>query len=65
MYGWDRDKKCYNYNRRISIITKENYVVVLNMINKKEAKFITAYVASKTNAKKIRSAPTWPKNKGY
>ena len=57
--GWDRDKKKYNENRRVSIITPENYVVVLNMINDKKAKFITAYLASKTNAKKIRSAPIW------
>ena len=61
--GWDRDKKRYNYNRRVSIITKENYVVILNIINKKEAKFITAYVASKTNAIKIRKAPIWDENK--
>ena len=62
--GWDRDKKQYNENRRISIITPENYVVVLNVIDKMKAKFITAYVASKTNAEKIRSAPKWNK-KGY
>lgn len=55
--GWDRDKKIYNYNRRISIISPDNYVVVINLINKRKAKFITAYVASKTNARKIRSAP--------
>lgn len=57
--GWDREKKKYNEDRRISIITPENYVVVLNIINDKKAKFITAYLASKTNAKKIRSAPIW------
>ncbi len=62
--GWDREKKKYNENRRISIITPENYVIVLNIINNKKAKFITAYVASKTNATKIRSAPKWNK-KGY
>lgn len=62
--GWDRDKKRYNKNRRISIITPENYVVVLNIIDEMNAKFITAYVASKTNADKIRSAPKWHKN-GY
>lgn len=63
--GWDRDKKRYNYNRRVSIITKENYVVILNIINEKEAKFITAYVASKTNASKIRKAPIWDENKKH
>lgn len=59
--GWDRDKKKYNEDRRISIITPENYVVVLNIIAEDKAKFITAYVASKTNAQKIRSAPKWKK----
>ena len=63
--GWDRDKKEYNNKRRVSIISPENYVVILNMIKPKEAKFITAYVASKTNAKKIRSAPIWKNKKGY
>lgn len=57
--GWDRDKKEYNNKRRVSIISPENYVVILNIINEKEAKFITAYIASRTNARKIRSAPIW------
>lgn len=55
--GWYIDKKKYNNKRRVSVISPEDYVVILNMIKEKEAKFITAYVASKTNAKKIRSAP--------
>jgi len=63
--GWDRDKKKYNRNRKVSIISPENYVVILNIINENQAKFITAYVASKTNAKKIRSAPVWENKKGY
>ena len=64
--GWDRDKKRYNRDRRVTIITPENYVVVLNIIDNKNAKFITAYIASKTNAEKIRSAPKWNINKkGY
>lgn len=63
--GWDRDKKRYNNNRRVSIISPENYVVILNIIKENEAKFITAYVASKTNAKKIRSAPVWQNKNGY
>ncbi len=57
--GWDRDKKKYNENRRVSIISEDNYVVILNIINNKKAKFITAYNASISNARKIRSAPKW------
>lgn len=60
--GWDRDKKVYNFNRRVSIISPENYVVIINIINEKKAKFITAYVASQTNAKKIRNNPKWIQN---
>lgn len=60
--GWDRDKKRYNKNRRVSIINEDNYVVIINTIRDKQAKFITAYPASKTNAAKIRSAPKWEKN---
>lgn len=58
---WNREKKKYNQNKWISIIAPDNYVVVLNIINDKKAKFITAYLARKTNAKKIRSAPIWEK----
>ncbi len=57
--GWDRDKKKYNPTRRVSIISPENYVVVINMITLNKAKFITAYPASYTTAKKIRQAPKW------
>lgn len=61
--GWDRDEKEYNYRRKVCIIMPENYVIILNMIKENKAKFITAYVASKTNAKKIRSAPKWENKK--
>lgn len=57
--GWDRDKKRYNEQRRVSIISPENYVVVINMIKEDKAKFITAYPASYTTAKNIRKAPKW------
>lgn len=57
--GWDRDKKKYNPNRRVSIISPENYVVVINMITDNKAKFITAYPAGYTTAKNIRKAPKW------
>ena len=59
--GWNRDKKRYNANRRVSIISPENYVVILNIIDENEAKFITAYLADITTARNIRKAPKWVK----
>lgn len=59
--GWDRDKKRYNENRRVSIISPENYVVIINMINENNAKFITAYPANITTARNIRNGPKWIK----
>lgn len=59
--GWNRDKKKYNYNRRVSIISPENYVVILNIINANEAKFITAYLANNSTAINIRKGPKWTK----
>lgn len=59
--GWNRDKKKYNYNRRVSIISPENYVVILNVINEVEAKFITAYPANIITARNIRKGPKWTK----
>lgn len=61
--GWDRDRKTFNYKRRISLISPENYVVVINIIDSKKAKFITAYPASETNATKIRNNPKWKTQK--
>lgn len=59
--GWDRDKKKYNENRRVSIISPEDYVVIINIINENEAKFITAYSANITTARNIRKGPKWAK----
>lgn len=59
--GWNRDKKKYNENRRVSIISPEDYVVILNIINENEEKFITAYLANITTARNIRKGPKWAK----
>lgn len=61
-FGWDRDKKKINRDRRVAIISPENYVVIVNMLNKKNARFITAYLADSPNtAKNIRNSPKWSK----
>ena len=56
--GWDRDKKKYNKDRRVAIISPENYVVVIRINDNKTAKFITAYYAD-NSANKIRNMPLW------
>ena len=56
--GWDRDKKRYNKDRRVAIISPENYVVIIRINSNNTAKFITAYYAD-NSANKIRKMPLW------
>lgn len=56
--GWDRDKKKYNKERRVAIISPEDYVVIIRINDDNTAKFITAYYAN-NSAIKIRTAPLW------
>lgn len=58
--GWDRDKKKYNKDRRVAIISPENYVVVIRIFDDNKADFITAYYAN-NSANKIRNMPLWTK----
>lgn len=56
--GWDRDKKQLSKNRRVVVISPENYVVILNLLKDGSAKFITAYLAdSPMTAKLIKKGP--------
>lgn len=60
--GWNRDKKTYRKDRRIAIISPENYVVIITLLKDNNAKFITAYLADSPNtAKLIRKNPRWTK----
>jgi hypothetical protein len=59
LQGWDKVKKKYVKNRRVSII-KDNYVVVIWIKNESEAKFITAYEADNSIGK-IMESPKWNK----
>ncbi len=56
--GWDRDKKRYNKDRRVAIISPEDYVVIIKLNSNHTAKFITAYYAD-NSANKIRKMPPW------
>lgn len=55
--GWDRDKKQPRKDRRIAIISPQNYMVVITILKNKKAKFITAYtVESWSSILKIKSS---------
>lgn len=56
--GWDRDKKIYNEDRRVAIISPEDYVVIIRLNDNNKAKFITAYYAD-NSASEIRKMPLW------
>lgn len=56
--GWDRDKKIYNKDRRVAIISLEDYVVIIRLNGNNKAIFITAYYAN-NSAYKIRKMPLW------
>ena len=58
--GWDRDKKQLRKDRRVAIISPENYVVIITSLKNNTGKFITAYLADSPNtAKAIRKSPKW------
>lgn len=57
--GWDCTKKNYDDTRRVCVVVGE-FVVVIQMLDKKTANFITAYLAnSGTTIEKIRKGPEW------
>lgn len=57
--GWDKVKKQYDFNYRISIMG--NYIVVVSIIDRalKKARFITAYIADIRALVKITRSPKW------
>ena len=56
--GSNRDKKRYNKDRRVAIISPEDYVVIIRINSNNTAKFITAYYAD-NSASEIRNMPLW------
>ena len=53
-----KDKKRYNKDRRVAIISPEDYVVIIRINSNNTAKFITAYYAD-NSANEIRKMPLW------
>jgi len=56
--GWNNKKKCRDFNRRVAVV-RENYVVIIQLKNEKNAIFITAFVGDQQTIDKIRSGPEW------
>ncbi len=58
--GYDKNRKKYDSNRRVSLVTPDNYVVVIRLSsrNPNEAAFITAFICDDEEVvKKIKSSP--------
>ncbi len=57
--GWMRDKKKYTRSRRVALV-KDNYIVIIRIINLNTAKFLTAYeIDNNENLNKILNSPDW------
>lgn len=63
--GWDKLKKKYSRDRRVTIV-KGDYVVVIAITGKNRADFITAFVADTpprtgrlSTIQQIRNGPKW------
>lgn len=58
-FGWDSYLKRYDNNSRVAMII-EDYVVVIKVLSKTKARFITAYIIDSEKVKnKIAASPTW------
>ncbi|MBW3783181.1 hypothetical protein GL270_18370 [Aeromonas veronii] len=62
--GWNKEKKCYEEARRVSVVY-ENFVVVIELSLNKEGKlkgnFVTCYVADQS-IDKIEKSPAWDRD---
>ena len=56
--GWDTSRKVHDFNRRVCIVNGD-YVVVTEFIAPDEARFVTAYIATRSRVRKLREAPQW------
>ena len=63
--GWNKDKKCHDDTRRVSVVY-QNFVVIIELsLNKQgvlKGNFVTCYVADNSMTK-IRKAPAWNRDK--
>ena len=58
--GWDRDKKKPRKDRRVAVVSPENYIVIITILSNNKAKFITAYPAlGLRTILKIKTSEKW------
>lgn len=63
--GWNKDEKCVEEDRRVSVVFEDFVVVIeLSLSTKGELKgnFVTCYLADRSIGK-IRSSPRWNRDK--
>ena len=57
--GWDSQTKSYDGSRRVTLV-KGNFVVVLIILSKTKARFVTAFqIDDENNLQKLLSGPDW------
>ena len=58
--GYDKARKKSDNSRRVAFLTPNNYVVIIQLLGKKKARFVTAYLVDGPDvANKINSSPVW------
>ena len=56
--GYDKARKCYDNSRRVAFLAPNNYVVIIMIDNKGEARFVTASLVDHEDvANKISGSP--------
>ena len=63
--GWNKDQRCYEEARRVSVVFAEFVVVIelgLNRRNELKGNFVTCYVADRSIGR-IKRSPVWDKDK--
>lgn len=63
--GWNKDEKCYEKDRRVSVVYEDFVVIIELSLNKKgilKGNFVTCYVADHSIGQ-IKSSPKWDKDK--
>lgn len=58
--GYDKAKKKFDNSRRVAFLAPNNYVVIIQLTDKRKARFITAFIVDSTTvANKINASPSW------
>lgn len=61
-FGWDNKRKCVVTNRRVAIVVRDYYVVIVQTKSTDTAFFISAFIVDPQALNKIRANPKWQKS---